>query len=248
MDIWYRAIMASAPAAGGGFDPLTIPGLQAWWDASNAASRWQDVSGTTPAAADSDPVGRLDDLTGNGHHLLVHGSENARRPLYKAALAAGAGLLFDGVNDVLTTGSVPAWTQPIQVLLVYRGVSHVAGTYVASGEGIVTYEVRTTPATLIYAGSNLSHASTAGYPDPALVTYAMAGVASYIRVDGVEVVAGDGGAGYNPSGLSIGGGGAWAGGGNNTNIELYAAGVVKPPLTGTDLTDVETAIINHWGL
>ncbi|WP_348826657.1 hypothetical protein [Halomonas sp. RT37] len=54
---------------------------------------WQDEAGTIPAAADGDPVGRIDDLSGGGNH--------ATTPV-PGTLRGSAGnwrLEFDGVDD-----------------------------------------------------------------------------------------------------------------------------------------------------
>jgi hypothetical protein len=39
----------------------------AWYDPSDLSTVWQDAAGTTPATA-GDPVGRIDDKSGNGNH------------------------------------------------------------------------------------------------------------------------------------------------------------------------------------
>jgi hypothetical protein len=40
-----------------------------WYDPSDLSTVWQDDAGTVAGAIDS-PVGRLDDKSGNGNHLL----------------------------------------------------------------------------------------------------------------------------------------------------------------------------------
>ncbi|MFT4179601.1 MAG: hypothetical protein QM612_09095 [Thermomonas sp.] len=68
------------------------------WDALRADALWQDTAGTTPAGV-LDPVGRMDDLSGNGKHAVQAAS--AKRPQRIAA-----GLLFDGIDDKLVTPSI----------------------------------------------------------------------------------------------------------------------------------------------
>jgi hypothetical protein len=80
------------------FSPSDISGLSLWLDASDAATLFQDSAGTTPAAADSDPVGRWADKSGAGRHHTQ--SADAKRPaLRKAAQNARDALEFDGAND-----------------------------------------------------------------------------------------------------------------------------------------------------
>jgi lysophospholipase L1-like esterase len=65
-------------ARGGvGFDPASLPGLAARYDLSDPANLFQDGAGTIPAAT-GQPVGRVSDLSGNGHHLTQAAS--ASRP------------------------------------------------------------------------------------------------------------------------------------------------------------------------
>lgn len=92
--------------SGGAFSPLSIAGLALWLDGSNTASLWQDTAATTPVTADAHPVGRANDLSGNGNHVTQ--ATDTKRPLWKAAIQNGRGVLrFDGVDDFLAvTGLV----------------------------------------------------------------------------------------------------------------------------------------------
>lgn len=56
------------PRATGGFNPKTISGLAAWWDASKTASLAQNSDGTV-AVSNGDPVAYWADLSGNGKHM-----------------------------------------------------------------------------------------------------------------------------------------------------------------------------------
>lgn len=65
------------PKAAGGFNPKTISGLAAWWDASKTSSLAQNSDGTT-AVANGDPIAYWADLSGNGKHMTQ--STNGLRP------------------------------------------------------------------------------------------------------------------------------------------------------------------------
>jgi hypothetical protein len=69
------------------FSPASIPGLVAWYDATVPGSLFQDAAMTTPATADTNPVGAWRDLSGNGNHATqpVSGS----RPALKAGVVNG---------------------------------------------------------------------------------------------------------------------------------------------------------------
>jgi hypothetical protein len=83
-------------------DPLEYFGaaLYAWWDVSDISTLFQDSAGTTPVALNNDPVGRINDKSGNGR-LLTQGTAG-NRPLYKDSLYGAPSVLFDKVNDSLT--------------------------------------------------------------------------------------------------------------------------------------------------
>lgn len=51
-----------------------ISGEGAWYDPSDLSSLWSDTARTTPAVLDG-PVRAIDDKSGNGHHLILEGSE-----------------------------------------------------------------------------------------------------------------------------------------------------------------------------
>ena len=54
-----------------------------WYDPSDLSTLWQDAAGTTPVTADGDPVGKMEDKSGNGNHMTQ--SVLAERPTYKTA-------------------------------------------------------------------------------------------------------------------------------------------------------------------
>ncbi len=74
--------------------------LRAFWLYDTPAYLWQDTSATTAVTADTDPVGRVDDLSGNGKHLLQATSGN--RPAYRTGPPR---VVWDAVNDYLSISS-----------------------------------------------------------------------------------------------------------------------------------------------
>lgn len=88
----------------GGFSPLDFFADSedgALYDPSDLATLWQDTAGTIPVTTDGDLVARMDDLSGNNHHLIQPTS--SRRPIYKT-LDGVSWLHFAG-NDVLRATS-----------------------------------------------------------------------------------------------------------------------------------------------
>ena len=88
-----------------------------WWDPADLSTLFQDSAGTTPVTAAGQPVGRMNDKSGNGNHLLQPTS--GKRPL----LQTGSGLwwlAFDGVDDDLT--AMFALAQPVTRITAARNV------------------------------------------------------------------------------------------------------------------------------
>ena len=76
----------------------------AWFDTSAPSALWQDTAATLPAAPDA-PVARIDDLSGNGHHMIQ--ASAAARPVLRAT-ASGSALEFDGANHLMQAMSPPS--------------------------------------------------------------------------------------------------------------------------------------------
>ena len=78
----------------------------AWYDPSDLSTLWQDSARTTPVTSDGDPVGAIDDKSGNGNHALQAITD--ARPLYKTS-GGLHWLLFDGGIDVLVTANLSSY-------------------------------------------------------------------------------------------------------------------------------------------
>lgn len=96
------------PAVGSGapFTPISLftnSEQGAWFDPSDIATLFQDSSGTVPVTAPGDPVGRMLDKSGRGHHAFQ--ATASRRPIYRTG-AGLAWLEFDGVDDYMETDKV----------------------------------------------------------------------------------------------------------------------------------------------
>jgi hypothetical protein len=85
-----------------GFSPLDLfqSGEQgAWYDPSDLTTLFQDDAGTTPVVSDGDPVGLMQDKSGNGNDATQ--SVSARRPTYRTD-GTLHWLEFDGVDDYMS--------------------------------------------------------------------------------------------------------------------------------------------------
>lgn len=108
------------------FDPLSLfaSGEQgAWYDPSDLTTLFQDAAGTTPVTAAGQPVGRMLDKSGNGHHVLQ--STGSLKPALKIDASGRYYLEFDGVDDVLISSGNSQLTEP--VIGVFYGCSFISG-------------------------------------------------------------------------------------------------------------------------
>ena len=101
----FRSVWGNSPWGSELFSPISLfaNGEQgAWYDPSDLTTLYQDSAGTTPVAADGDPVGLMLDKSGNGNHASQ--SVASARPIYRTD-GALHWLEFDGVDDWLETTS-----------------------------------------------------------------------------------------------------------------------------------------------
>lgn len=130
-----------------GFNPKSIAGLAAWWDAADLSTLSQNSDGSSAAVATSDPVGRWMDKSGNARHVLQ--TVNNSRPLLQAGLFNGrSAVRFDGTDDSMITTSAGLATGAASrtLLSVYHprsttGTNTIAGQSNAGNVGAANWFV-----------------------------------------------------------------------------------------------------------
>lgn len=122
------SVSARTPRGQGGFSPLALFAAGAagvWFDPSDRSTLFQDSAGTIPVTGFGQPVGRMLDRGPNRLHA-VQANANAR-PTY-AADAGGRGcLIFDGVDDFLTTPALSMAGVSVLTLCIAQRKSSDAG-------------------------------------------------------------------------------------------------------------------------
>lgn len=149
-----RIRLPSATAAPA-FTPTSLATV-GWWEADGTL--WQDSARTTPATANNDPVGAVDDASGTGNHLVQ--ATAGLRPLLKTGILGGKPVIRgDNVNDVLAKTLVASVSQPHTWILVFdvgRPVENNLGgarQIVGSSNGAPSYVYA---GSLVTAGPNLA--------------------------------------------------------------------------------------------
>ena len=121
----------NGPGVGGGaapYSPLSLfaSGEQgAWYDPSDFSTMFQDAAGTTPVTGAGQSVGRILDKSGRGNHATQANASN--KPILQS-IGGKLALVFDGVDDFLSTGSIDfTSTDKMTVVAGVRKLSDAAG-------------------------------------------------------------------------------------------------------------------------
>jgi hypothetical protein len=229
----------AAPA----FSPLDLFGSGeegAWYDPSDLSTVWQDAAGTIPATA-GDPVGRIDDKSGNGNHATQS------TPTARPTLQTSGGLYyldFDGVDDALLTTFASAQAQPNSVFAGFEYDS-ASGTYVFDGSPSNRHGLaRSGTDIFIFAGSVLL-SSTSPANDPAVAGGLFNTTSSVARMNGVDIVSGNAGS-NNWGGIVLGSRDTAAASFLDGRIYGYVG--VNRTLTAGEIDDVESYLAAKSGV
>ncbi|SIO11886.1 hypothetical protein [Vannielia litorea] len=82
--------------------PAELSGLLAWYDPSDLSTLFQDAAGTLPVTSAGDPVGLMQDKSGNGRHMSQ--ASAVARPLYQTD-GTLHWLAFNGSNASLSAAA-----------------------------------------------------------------------------------------------------------------------------------------------
>lgn len=178
------AIEGTATVAAPFDGPQDLPNILAWADATQGT--WQNSDGTDAAIANNDPVGRVDDISGNEKHFTA--GHPTWRPLLKTAHQNGLSALeFDGVDDYLYPGNFTSGGgQPFTVFLV---AAHTPETGTLLGGAYGFQFLRNAGQWLVNFGAGYDGGGT----DDAnwhLFTLMGNGASSRLFVDGTEITLG----------------------------------------------------------
>lgn len=121
-------------ASGASFNPASLfaSGEEGAWYEPGPSTAFQDTAGATPAGL-GDPVGRLNDLSGNGNHLTQ--ATASSKPTLQQTAGGLWYLQFDGVDDFLELTGL-TWLVTAQATFVgTQGGANPARIYSQSDAG-----------------------------------------------------------------------------------------------------------------
>lgn len=223
------------PAGGGGsFDPSTVTGLRAWYDADDAGS-FTFSSGSI--------VSQWNDLSSNGNHLVQ--ATTASQPSRTGTVNGRSSVVFDGSNDtmaaVLASGAVRPYTVFMVAVNAETGSTQRTAFTFEPNDGRF---YRASAGNLnMFQGAVLSSGVSWG-TGVRLVTGVFNGVSSTVAVDSGSDVSGSAGTGNNGTEVNIG---SLYGTGEYWNGQvcefLYYNGI----LGSTDQADIKAYLKAKWG-
>lgn len=230
-----------AAAVAAPFSPLSIPGLLLWLKADGVL--WQDSARTTPATLDGDPVGGMDDASGNGRHVTQ--ATSTKRPTLRLAVQNGRPVArFDGVDDNLRAAFT--LNQPHTRFAVLLNRSSQVGNNLlldgATNDSAYFYFTAANTAT-IYAGAGVSAAAAGTGWNVWRGTFD--GAASKVSVNAGAVTTGNAGA-ANAGGVSL----AARGNGIQFFCDCDVAEVLEydSALSGADAAKVFAYLNGRWAI
>lgn len=220
---------------GGDFNPASLFGgaQGAYYDPSDLASMWQDSARTVPAVVDQ-PVGAIDDRSGNGNHAVQ--ATTAAKPILRQS-GALYWLEFDGVDDKLTAVFTIAQTFdrvsgarfitiPVNFGRVFGGGNAVAGLLFAPTGTIAVFDGSVGPSATVPA-NGIDFVPTERH----------ANASSRLALDNGAYVTTPASGASLPGGVSIG---SDQGGTQLTNIRFYGMAMIQSALTDTQTSNLRT--------
>lgn len=211
----------------------------AFYDPSDLSSMWQDSAGTTAAAVDS-PVGKINDKSGNGHHLTQ--STSSKRPLLRQAGSLYY-LEFDGVDDRLFSAAFgSAFVQANMIALGAKtdvtGADYLVVDSTTDGSrNAIAVSNYNAGKWIAWSGSNEVPLGTASTSAAQVLIATFSGTSTTGEINGVAGSTGDGGT-NSMNGISLGGRFS-----DNYSYDgrIHALVVLDTPATGGDL-----AALRNW--
>jgi len=228
--------------------PSSLGTLIAGYDTeAGFSTMWQDSARTT-AANDTDPCGALDDLSGNGNHVL-QATAGARPTVNASGVNSKRALSFDG-GDFLALAAFASGdlAQARTVALIVKagatGASYVYLDSKDTAKRHQIYEDNASPVWGLYSGVELLSVTATNTNLHLHVTLAN-GASSAHYLDGTSIASGNAGS-QAMAGITLGANWGGASHAPNGTFEVFAA-VWSGDIGSTARTNLKTWAIAKWG-
>jgi hypothetical protein len=214
-----------------GFNPASISGLQAWYDASQLTG-----------FADGDPIGSTTDFSGNSRHATQ--STGSKKPVYKTGILNGRPVMrFDGVDDVLSASFTLA--QPLSVAAVVKSTTTSGQHHVIDGgTGTRAVVYQKLGEWYLYAGAETDSGIAVDTTNPHVLFFSFDNTSRPEYVDGVAGSSVNPGSGGYVSPVNLGSDGS---GFNFWSGDIAEVLVYNTALSTGNRTTVQTYLKTKWG-
>ncbi len=231
-------VLSLSGVGNAGFSPSTIPGLKYWFESWDPRTMITTSGGATLCASDGDRCGRWLEKSGNGFDLQQ--PTDANRVTYKTGgpngvpylRGASAGALYLQVASGLL-----ALAQPSTIFAVYRKYSGGAYVYDSALGSARNALLDNAGAEDMFAGAELTGGTTNS--NWRISTAQFYGIASKLRIDGVQVASGDAGT-ASMDGITIG-----HNSGSGNDVDVAALLVYNAALTAPQIAQIERYLNSH---
>jgi hypothetical protein len=234
--------------ATGVFNPLSITGLVAWYDLSDATTLYTDA-GTTLVTADADPIYQVNDKSGSGNHITQ--ATEGLRPAYKVNIQNGLSAALNDGDAVWDNARNFTATQPTTIIIATTpGAASACG--IVDGYGTrQLVGINATPNWQLFAGTGPIVGGTPVGGTDYILAAQFNGASSFLYANGgTAAVSGDAGSAAlgdstNPS-IAVFSDNATAEMPNNSY--LYEVLIYDAGLTLAQINQVANYLSTKWGV
>ena len=192
--MWWNGQWVDLGGSRGPVDPGEVPGLHAWWSASDLLHLSDDAL-----------VGEWPDRSGNGHDLAATSAET--RPTLHHSPDGFNGLPAVYFGGAMTTGWGVGLAQPWHAFFVIRGTAITGGHYImdgqANGQRLAIYRTTVGSSVSLYAGGTDVRGGSGSRLDTHTLSATANGAFSQLRQNGWIIATGNPGT-NSLSGVTIG--------------------------------------------
>jgi hypothetical protein len=216
-----------------------------WWDPSDRSTLWQDQGGTIPVNAPGDPVGRIDDKSGNAVHLVQAAA--AQRPTYQIDSNGRPYLLLDGIDDALIASY--SFSFPFDRVSAIRQLAWKVGSHVFGGgfsPPRLVQRVASPTLTINDGITDVVNNSSLPLDVNGVVTERHVANAQKLAINNGSYVSGDAGASISGTQLIVGAYGS--SGSNPMKMRFYGAVVRQGSLTDLEISQVRSWLASRAGV
>ncbi len=220
----------------GSFDPTTLFAGETggWWQPSDLSTLFQGTDELTPVTAAGQAVGRINDKSGNGNHLLQ--PTGSRRPLLQTDGSLWW-LEFDSVANQFLTATF-TFAQPITYVFAVQARAWLSAARMiegsASGSNVGVLQQVASPTIAVFnAGLGAPQADLPLGENHVVTAVLIDFSSAKLAIDNGAYAAGDDGSGSNqPAGITVG---ARADGAGAMALNWLGGIAIGRQLTDTDV-------------